>query len=110
MGDDRPVLNLTHADQLSVLPPVPNTGNLHSGDHCVQFYDNEFFLLDSITEFISDGLQAGDACVVVATEPHRDWLATKLLGHGFDVLNDGLGDRSLHSMPSRHCRGSLLTA
>src|SRR6185369_18095673 len=93
MGDDRLVPDLTHADQLGLLPPVPQTGNLHSGDHCVQFYNNEFFLLDSITEFITDGLRVGDACVVIATERHRDWLATKLLGHGFDVRHDGLGDR-----------------
>jgi signal transduction histidine kinase/ActR/RegA family two-component response regulator len=91
MGDDRPVLKLTHADHLGVLPPVPDTSKLHRG-HFAQFYDNEFFLLDSLTEFISDGLHAGDACVVVATAPHRDWLATKLLGHGLDVV-DGLGDR-----------------
>ena len=93
MGDDRPVLNLTHADQLGVQPPVPDTSRPQGGDHFVQFYDNEFFLLDSITEFISDGLHAGDACVVIGTEAHRDWLATKLLGHGLDVVNDGLGDR-----------------
>ena len=93
MGDDRPVLNLTHADQSGVTPSIPDTNKLPSRDHFVQFYENEFFLLDSITEFISDGLHAGDACVVIGTEPHRDWLATKLLGHGFDVVNDGLGDR-----------------
>jgi signal transduction histidine kinase len=92
-GDDRPVLKLTQADQLGVLPPVAETSKLHRGHHFVQFYDNEFFLLDSITEFISDGLHAGDACVVIGTERHRDWLATKLLGHGLDVVNDGLGDR-----------------
>jgi CheY-like chemotaxis protein len=93
MGDDRPLLNLTHADQTGVAPPIPDSSRLRGGDHFVQFYENEFFLLDSITEFISDGLHAGDACVVIGTEPHRDWLATKLLGHGFDVVNDGLGDR-----------------
>jgi signal transduction histidine kinase len=94
MGDYCPVLKLTHAEQLGVLPPVPETSKLYCG-HFAQFYDNEFFLLDSITEFISDGLHAGDACVVIGTERHRDWLATKLLGHGLDVVNDGLGDRYL---------------
>ena len=92
VGDNRPVPKLTHADQLGVLPPVPQTSKLHHG-HFAQFYDNEFFLLDSITDFISDGLHAGDACVVIGTKPHRDWLATKLLGRGFDVNNHGLGDR-----------------
>lgn len=93
MGDDRSVLNLTHADHLGALTPVPDTSKLHRGGHFVQFYDNEFFLLDSITEFMSDGLHAGDACVVIGTESHRDGLAAKLLGHGLDVVNDGLGNR-----------------
>jgi len=92
VGDNRPVVKLTHADQLGVRPPVPETSKLHRS-HFAQFYDNEFFLLDSITEFISDGLHAGDACVVIGTAPHRDWLATKLLEHGLDVVNHGFADR-----------------
>jgi signal transduction histidine kinase len=93
VGDNRPVLKLTHADRLGVLPPVPDISKLPSGGHFAQFYDNEFFLLDSITEFISDGLHAGDACVVIGTASHRDWLATKLLEHGLDVVNHGFADR-----------------
>ncbi len=93
MGDDRLVLNLTHADQLGVLTALPETPQLQRDGHFVQFYDNEFFLLDSITEFISDGLKAGDSCVVIATRAHREGLAAKLMGHGLDVVSDGLGAR-----------------
>ena len=93
MGEDCRVLNLTDADHLSALIPVSDTSKLHSGSHFVQFYDNEFFLLDSITQFISKGLKAGDSCVVIGTETHRNGLAAKLMGHGLDVVNDGLGDR-----------------
>jgi signal transduction histidine kinase len=85
------LLNLTHTGDLGALSAVSEPGKLHKGSHFVQFYDNEFFLLDSITEYISNGLRAGDACVVIGTESHRDGLAAKLIGHGFDVGAGGLG-------------------
>jgi signal transduction histidine kinase/ActR/RegA family two-component response regulator len=91
MGDDRLMPSLIHADHLGVLTPLSETNQLHKGSHFVQFYDNDFFLLDSLTEYISNGLQAGDACIVIATESHRDRLAAKLMGHSLDVVNDGLG-------------------
>ena len=87
------MLNLTHADHVGAPTHGSENSQLHSGGHFVQFYDNEFFLLDSITQFISNGLQTGDSCVVIGTEPHRSGLAAKLMGHGLDVVNDGLGDR-----------------
>lgn len=93
MGENYPVLDLTRADQPAVMTPVSEAVKLHSDSHFVQFYDNEFFLLDSITEFISGGLQDGDACIVIGTESHRNGLAAKLMGHGLNVINDGLGDR-----------------
>ncbi len=93
MGEDCPVLNFTHTDNIAALAPVSDTSKLPNGGHFVQFYDNEFFLLDSITEYIRTGLQAGDACIVIATESHRNGLAAKLMRHGLDVVNDGLGTR-----------------
>ena len=37
------------------------------------------------------GLVSGEACIVIATKPHREALAASLLSHGLDVVNDGLG-------------------
>lgn len=86
-------IDSTHTDNLAAPTPVSQVSKLPGGSHFVQFYDNEFFLLDSITEYISNGLQAGDACIVIATESHRAGLAAKLMGHGLDVVNDGLSNR-----------------
>lgn len=88
--EDRPVLNLLSSEHLLALTPV---GTFQRTEHFVQFYESDVFLLDSVTRYVAEGLRAGDGCVVIATEAHRAALAAKLLGHGFDVVNDGLGDR-----------------
>ena len=93
MGDERSLFNLPSSDQLLSLVPVSHPGAIGDGSHFVQFYDNDYFLLDSITKYVSSGLKAGDACVVIATEEHRNALSAKLMRRGLDVVNDGLGDR-----------------
>ncbi|HLL75894.1 MAG TPA: ATP-binding protein [Pyrinomonadaceae bacterium] len=55
------------------------------GEHFVQFYDTDDFLLNSLCGFVRSGLEAGDACVVVATKSHRDALDEGLRACGFDV-------------------------
>lgn len=62
------------------------------GSHCVQFYDDESAFAESLTEFLSEGLKQGEACVVIGTPEHRQQLAERLLQHGLDVVNDGLGE------------------
>lgn len=93
MGDDHSLFNLPTSDQLLSLVPISHPGAIRDGEHFVQFYDNDYFLLDSITKYVSGGLQAGDACVVIATEEHRNALAANLMSRGLNVVNDGLGDR-----------------
>jgi signal transduction histidine kinase/ActR/RegA family two-component response regulator len=72
---------------------VPPATSPRPGSHCVQFYDDESFLIEAVTEYVRAGLSNGEACIVVATKPHRDALAARLLAHGFDVVNDGLGEQ-----------------
>jgi hypothetical protein len=52
--------------------------------HPVQFYENDSFLLENIGRSIGDGLEAGDASVVVATASHRYSLAQRLRARGLD--------------------------
>ncbi len=58
--------------------------SIHSknSDHFVQFYESDDFLIDSLTNFISEGLDAGDVCLIVATKNHRDSLAGQLISNG----------------------------
>ena len=53
-------------------------------EHFVQFYENEEFFLDSLASYITDGLQAREAVVVVATRAHLDSLERRLQAQGFD--------------------------
>ena len=69
--------------------PAPELG---SNTHSVQFYEDDSFLLDSLTKLIGTALVAGDSAVVVATAAHRDGLEKRLKARGFDLeVNTKLG-------------------
>jgi DNA-binding NarL/FixJ family response regulator len=53
--------------------------------HELQIYSNDECFLDGFTCFIADGLNAGNAVVVLATEAHRQGLALKLQTQGFNL-------------------------
>lgn len=53
--------------------------------HVVQFYSQDSFLLDELSRFIGTALVNGDVAVVIATSSHREGLAKRLLGRGFDL-------------------------
>lgn len=67
--------------------PVARTSWSQGGDHQhgVQFYSQDEFLLDELTEYIGTALRAADAAVVVATEPHRQDLLQRLTTQGLEV-------------------------
>lgn len=54
-------------------------------EHLVQLYDDDALLIGSLQQFLAAGLSAGEACVVIATPPHRAELETALTDGGFDV-------------------------
>ena len=53
--------------------------------HGVQFYSQDEFLLEELSEYVGNALRAGDAAVVVATEQHRDGLLPGLMAQGLDI-------------------------
>ncbi len=55
--------------------------------HLVQFYENDGFLIDSLTRWFADGLSASDSCVFVGTEAHRLKLEKSLAAQGVDTDN-----------------------
>src|SRR5712691_6445281 len=65
--------------------PHSDWSEMSDYEHFVQFYETDLFLLNSLGGFIGTGLQAGDACVVVATKAHRDGLDARLQAYGLDV-------------------------
>ena len=67
------------------LAPRFDWSALSDPEHFVQFYETDAFLINSLGGFISTGLMAGDACIVVATEAHREALEDKLQSYGMDL-------------------------
>jgi PAS domain S-box-containing protein len=57
----------------------------NGSDHFAQFYEADEFLLDSLEDFIRQGLNADDLCVVIATKDHAANLNQRLQAHGTDV-------------------------
>jgi len=57
-------------------------------EHVVQIYENDESFLDLLTAFVSGGVQAGEAVVLIATESHLSALDKKLedLGHSVSEL------------------------
>jgi signal transduction histidine kinase len=53
-----------HAAASLFANPAPHT-------HAVQFYDDEHFLAQTVGQFLSAGLAAGDAIIVIATQAHE---------------------------------------
>ena len=67
------------------LAPRSDWSEMRNAEHFVQFYEADTFLLDSLSGFIGAGLGAGDACIVVATEVHRQGLEERLKDNGLDL-------------------------
>jgi len=67
---------------------VAASGNwleLDRSPHGIQFYSGEGFLLDSLSRFVSTALEAGDSCLILATEAHKDGLAERLKARGVNT-------------------------
>ena len=65
--------------------PAACWGETGERDHFVQFYEADEFLLDSLSGYVREGLETGDACVVVARPEHREGLDARLRASGLDT-------------------------
>src|SRR3954468_7239601 len=54
-------------------------------EHFVQFYEDETYLIASLTEFVRSGLDNEEACLVIATRDHLKLLEDSLANEGIDV-------------------------
>ena len=68
-------------------------GEIAPCTHMLQFYESPDVLVDCLEGFIGDGLEAGDAAVVIATPGHRALLNERLAARGIDVAESQASDR-----------------
>jgi two-component system NtrC family sensor kinase len=56
-------------------------GALGPSDYVILLYEAEAHLVEAVSRFVSNGLVAGEAAIVVATLPHREHLEAQLRTH-----------------------------
>jgi len=60
-------------------------------EHFAQLYERDSFLIDTVSHLIAEGLEAGDAGVIIATHLHRNGIEHRLRERGLDL--DRLGEQ-----------------
>jgi PAS domain S-box-containing protein len=63
----------------------PDRGDLGTSDHVVLVYEADDYLVDAVSRFVSTGLAAGEAAIVIATPPHREQLDARLRAQGVEL-------------------------
>ena len=65
--------------------PQVDWSKMRDAEHFVQFYENDEYLIESVSGFVGTALREGESSVVVATPEHRSALERKLIACGIDV-------------------------
>jgi MEDS: MEthanogen/methylotroph, DcmR Sensory domain len=62
-------------------------GEISPCEHMVQFYEDDATFLDCLEGFVSGGLKAGEAVVIIATVVHRQSLEYRLRANGVNLTS-----------------------
>jgi PAS domain S-box-containing protein len=65
--------------------PVVEWKEMGESEHFVQFYENDEFLIESVSSFVGAALTDNQSGLVIATAEHRQAIQRKLLACGVDV-------------------------
>lgn len=69
-------------DPKASFPAATAWSDAQPHSHLVQFYEDDGFLIDSLSRWFGDGLNSGDACIFIGTEPHLLSLEKHLKARG----------------------------
>ena len=81
-----PLIHNSNDVALLTLEPRAFWGEMREREHCVQFYETDAFLLNSLSGFVCAALDAGEAAIVIATKAVRESLDEHLQTSGVNVL------------------------
>ena len=65
--------------------PQVDWSDMGESEHFVQFYENDDFLIESVSGFAGAALAAGGGSIVIATAEHRAALERKLIACGIEL-------------------------
>jgi PAS domain S-box-containing protein len=71
----------------------PQADRIDRHSHSVQFYGEDSWLIDGLSQTIAATLQAGNTAIVLATAPHRLDLDTRLRQAGLDLESPDIQSR-----------------
>jgi signal transduction histidine kinase len=74
---------LLYASQPEEREDLPTSQTMHN--HTVQFYENDAFLVEAVSDFAEEGLGMGEPLLLVATELHSQNILGQLRSGGVDV-------------------------
>lgn len=90
---------------------APTVSSSRSGPqqaHSVQFYSDDSFLLDELTQFIGTALAGGSSAVVIATKAHNDVLYSNLERAGLD-FSQAVAEGRYRSFDARELLSRLVS-
>jgi len=67
------------------LAPNLDWSEIGDTEHFVQLYENDDFLVESVSAYIGRATVAGEGAVIIATQNHRNRIHRKLRRRGFDL-------------------------
>jgi hypothetical protein len=79
-----------------------------SPQHCVQFYDDELSVVQNVAYLVRKALDAGGACVIVATQAHLQAIEERLAASDLE-LNAVREDRRYQALDAAAILEELLT-
>ena len=60
-------------------------GEIAPCEHVLQIYDNNEVFINTLSQFVGDGINSGDCTIVIATQEHIESLVSLLNEHGINV-------------------------
>jgi PAS domain S-box-containing protein/excisionase family DNA binding protein len=67
------------------LTPNLDWSEIGDKEHFVQFYENDSYLVESVSTYVGQAIVAGEGTLMIATQGHRDRIHRKLKRRGLDV-------------------------
>jgi hypothetical protein len=66
--------------------PIRNLASIGNGDHYVQFYEADEFLIQAVGAYVAQGFVEGHAAILIMTAAHRAAVEKRLADGGVDPL------------------------
>src|SRR4051794_1392738 len=64
--------------------PLVDWSNMREDEHFVQFYENDEYLVESVSAYTGSALREGDSAIVIATADHRAAIERKIIESGIE--------------------------